>query len=486
VCNLILDFSQSQLYGVFLLIGEYKCLFGFAIVKKKVHNSIHTQSDNICIGDFMFLRISLIFSIAFLLFTSVSAHCKTVIIPDTVVARYDFKIRSSDSIQSAPTKSVDKGDIINVTDASENGWYKVDYEDEDGWIYSDWVKPSIDSEFFDRNFELSRNQIDKIIHNTVVARYDFKIRSSANIQSTPIDKVEKGDTMKVTEALDTGWYRVVYKGTCGWIFNSWVKTSIYSESSEKSSPKRSISDTAVARYDFKIRSSNTIKSSPIKDVKKGDILIITNTSDNGWYKVEYEDFYGWIYSDWVTSKKLIRENRAAAERAAAERAAAERAADKKVAKIRRIEKELRSIPVSDYKRNLDLYRKLVTLDPSSRRYINKVSFYENKMQGKKERIADRRDNSSFSLAGVCAGYHMYYAMWANRNGFTVDRDFCINVMRDLKRKYINDKNFEREKKLAVDGLKVSENRFNRRDIIKQTARACDTIGFPNPQNSYSQ
>jgi len=65
--------------------------------------------------------------------------------------------------------------------------------------------------------------------------------------------------------------------------------------------------------------------------------------------------------------------------------AAEKVATEKAAvEISRIEKELKSIPMSEYKKNLVLYRKLVTLDPSNSQYINKVSFYEDKIKAAAE------------------------------------------------------------------------------------------------------
>lgn len=45
----------------------------------------------------------------------------------------------------------------------------------------------------------------------------------------------------------------------------------------------------------------------------------------------------------------------------------------------RLERELRSIPVSEYKKNLVRYKKLLRMHPENKRYQNKVAFYADKI-----------------------------------------------------------------------------------------------------------
>jgi hypothetical protein len=86
----------------------------------------------------------------------------------------------------------------------------------------------------------------------------------------------------------------------------------------------------------------------------------------------------------MAAERAAREKAAAAERAAREKAvAAERAAREKAAaekeEISRIEKDLKGIPSSEYKKNFDLYRRLASLAPDNKNYKEKYIFYKNKV-----------------------------------------------------------------------------------------------------------
>ena len=63
---------------------------------------------------------------------------------------------------------------------------------------------------------------------------------------------------------------------------------------------------------------------------------------------------------------------------------------KRLAKIMELEDRVRPMPVSNYNANLDVYEKLLQLDPYNKKYKNKVVFYRTKIDEQKRKEANRR------------------------------------------------------------------------------------------------
>jgi len=70
--------------------------------------------------------------------------------------------------------------------------------------------------------------------------------------------------------------------------------------------------------------------------------------------------------------------------------------------IIRIEDELKGIPVSKYRKNLELYEKLLTLDQNSSKYKSKISFYKNKI----EEASQKRNSYTAILSCGLSGDHI--------------------------------------------------------------------------------
>lgn len=59
-------------------------------------------------------------------------------------------------------------------------------------------------------------------------------------------------------------------------------------------------------------------------------------------------------------------------------------------RINELESQVKTIPASQYKKNLDIYKELLELEPSSQRYKNKVSYYSNKWEEQQAESNRRR------------------------------------------------------------------------------------------------
>jgi hypothetical protein len=93
-----------------------------------------------------------------------------------------------------------------------------------------------------------------------------------------------------------------------------------------------------------------------------EILIV----QDGWLFVKGTDgiLSGWILKQWVTDDRSVMID-------------AEKRRAKAAPEIARLEKKVKPIPVTDWKRNLQLYEKLLELDACNLLYQRKVEFYTN-------------------------------------------------------------------------------------------------------------
>ena len=78
--------------------------------------------------------------------------------------------------------------------------------------------------------------------------------------------------------------------------------------------------------------------------------------------------------------------------------------------LKRIVKELKKIPASEFKKNLDLYTKLVAYNPGVERYIKKAGFYKAKWDANRLKI-EKKEKAEREEKRLAASY----PKWAYRS-----------------------------------------------------------------------
>ena len=114
-----------------------------------------------------------------------------------------------------------------------------------------------------------------------------------------------------------------------------------------------------------LRSNPSNNGEILKTICIGSELGVLSVQDR-WLYVKGDDgnFEGWVLKRWVTNDRTVKID--------AEKKRKERAPE-----IARLEAIVKPIPRSKWKKNLQLYEKLLALDPCNLYYQRKVDFYEN-------------------------------------------------------------------------------------------------------------
>ena len=118
-------------------------------------------------------------------------------------------VRSSDSESADKLGKLEKGKRILVLEQRPNGWSKVSYENEDGFIKSEYLK-------------IVESADDLVVVGNIVATTAVKIRSDADTSSAKLGVFVKGESLPYVELVGD-WYKVIYNGQVGYVHSDYAK-----------------------------------------------------------------------------------------------------------------------------------------------------------------------------------------------------------------------------------------------------------------------
>ncbi len=133
----------------------------------------------------------------------VSAGCGTV----TASA---LKLRAEATTSSDCLALLAKGTSVVVEDDSIDGWYKVNYEGETGYLSSEYVSFS--------------EKVDAKLGNGKVTGDSVNVRAAASTDSAKITALNKGAVVEIT-GIDNGWYKISVNNKTGYIRSDYMSVT---------------------------------------------------------------------------------------------------------------------------------------------------------------------------------------------------------------------------------------------------------------------
>lgn len=121
----------------------------------------------------------------------------------------------------------------------------------------------------------------------------LRLRESAGTDAAVLDTAGNGDEVVVLEDQNDGWYKVDWNGTVGYMSADYLSVAVQAEADL---------GTATLNTDgasLNLRSGPGTDYSSLISIPGSATLNITGI-DNGWYKTSYNDFEGYVSSDYVT------------------------------------------------------------------------------------------------------------------------------------------------------------------------------------------
>ena len=170
---------------------------------------------------------------------------------ETVWATYSVSIRSAASTDADKLDVLVGSYSITRTGVGNNGWSKVDYNGQTGYIKSEYLtttKPAAASDSTQQTTEKKQETKE-----TVYATAGVNIRAKASADADKIGTLAAGGSITRTGKTSSGWSRVDYNGQTGYIKSDYLTTTkptvtsntTASSTSSSSSLGQQIADFAV-------------------------------------------------------------------------------------------------------------------------------------------------------------------------------------------------------------------------------------------------
>ena len=123
--------------------------------------------------------------------------------PIYAAALDNVNVRSSDSVTADKLGRVTAGTRVTIIEQLVNGWSKIEFEGEEGYIKSEYLY-------------VLESVADVEIIGTVTANTKVNVRSQATTDSTKVGVAVQGDTFDLV-AYEGDWCKIVYEGQIAYI-----------------------------------------------------------------------------------------------------------------------------------------------------------------------------------------------------------------------------------------------------------------------------
>ena len=230
---------------------------------------------------------------------------------ETVWATYSVSIRSAASTDADKLDVLVGSYSITRTGVGDNGWSKVDYNGQTGYIKSEYLtttKPAAASDSTPQTTEKKQETKE-----TVYATAGVNIRAKASADADVIGTLIAG--YSITRTSDSnGWSKVDYNGQTGYIKSDYLtttkpqvtesnQTSSSSNTSSSKSDIEEVKETVYATAGVNIRAKASADADKIGTLAAGGSITRTGKTSSGWSRVDYNGQTGYIKSDYLTTTK---------------------------------------------------------------------------------------------------------------------------------------------------------------------------------------
>lgn len=140
---------------------------------------------------------------------------------DNIKARTisNLNLREEPNETSNIILTIPEGDILELQIKYDSGWYKVNYNQNNGYVSGEYIKVLTQE-------EIGEMTVDRTYENTyaVVSVNDsLNIRQRANKEASALTHVKPGSILKVYEKMQNNWYKVEGNTIEGYVSGEYIK-----------------------------------------------------------------------------------------------------------------------------------------------------------------------------------------------------------------------------------------------------------------------
>ena len=150
----------------------------------------------------------------------------------TVRATDVVNIRSSDSEEADRLDKAQIGQEFTLLEEKGNGWSKIQYNDREAYIKSDYLEVVVETEQSETGVDSTDDIQEASVSNsgvqasgteTVEVTESVRVRKSASTSSEALGTVYAGDKLQLVMKQADGWTKVIYDGQTAYVKSEYVK-----------------------------------------------------------------------------------------------------------------------------------------------------------------------------------------------------------------------------------------------------------------------
>lgn len=204
-----------------------------------------------------------------------------------------LNVRSQPMFSSQKIGSIKINEEYEILDKAD-GWLQINFNNNKGWVSEEYVNVNDDVEV---NEEVSsQGETSKI---KKVSTSVLNVRDGNSTFAKKIGTLKIGDEVKVIETINQ-WDKIEAKDISGWVCNTYLaEIEVDTQKEEDLILKTAVINTAL----LNVRAESDAQSKRIGSLKKNAVVAIVG-EENGWYKIKYNNEYGYILSDYTVNKDI--------------------------------------------------------------------------------------------------------------------------------------------------------------------------------------
>ncbi|WP_455543308.1 SH3 domain-containing protein [Intestinibacter sp.] len=141
-------------------------------------------------------------------------------------------VRSGASTSYKILGTVTKGKKVEIQ-ATENGWHKIEYNGNDGWVSGKYISTSGSTSTEGTTSGSTSNGTTTTTKTGTITTSSLNVRSGAGTSYSILGALAKGKTVTIY-GESNGWYKISYNGGYGWVSKTYVSTGSTSTGSSSS------------------------------------------------------------------------------------------------------------------------------------------------------------------------------------------------------------------------------------------------------------
>ncbi|WP_455537853.1 SH3 domain-containing protein [Terrisporobacter sp.] len=217
----------------------------------------------------------------------------------TGVANSNVNVRKGANTSFNKIGTLKKNTKVTIVAKSfDSSWYKIKFKNGYGYVSSQYINIS-------KNNDNTQNQKDNVTYPTTgIVNHAVDVRKGDATSFDKIGVLNKNEKVKILSKTTYGWYKIQYKTGIGYVYSSYINIAKDNDKSDKDK-KDDIAFNAngVANSNVNVRKGANTSFNKIGLLKKNTKVTIVAKSSNGWYKIKFNNSYGYVSSQYINTYK---------------------------------------------------------------------------------------------------------------------------------------------------------------------------------------